>query len=90
MAYSKTPDPESLMLQGTIKGVTTKQGASGAHIRVAVDIPHRPGVADMLDNMSGKGIDVKITGPVLVAKDTEHPNQTHFSDDPPEEEGDVE
>lgn len=86
MPYSKTPDPESLMIQGKIVAVHSKAGAKGAHIRIHVDIPHEPGVADMLDNMSGKGIDVKITGPVLVAKDTEHPNQTHF-DDPPEDDG---
>lgn len=83
MLSSEDIEQGSLMLQGTIKGVTTKQGASGAHIRVAVDIPHRPGVADMLDNMSGKNIDVKISGPFLVAKKTEHPDQTHFGDEPP-------
>lgn len=77
-------DQGSLMLQGTMKGFTAKQGASGAHIRVTLDVPHRPGVVDMLDKMSGKNIDVKINGPFLVAKETEHPDQTHFGDPPPE------
>ncbi len=85
MPYSEVPSPMSLMLQGKIVAVNCKAGAKGAHIRVHIDIPHEQGVADMLDNMSGKGIDVKISGPILVAKDTEHPDQMKL-DEPPEDE----
>lgn len=87
MPYNETPEPGSLFLQGKIVAVHTKAGAKGAHIRVHIDFPHEPGNVTVLDNMSGKGIDVKVSGPIQVSKDTEHPDQTHFGD--PSEGGDA-
>ncbi len=81
MANEQEIPQGSLMLQGAIAGFTTKKGGPGSHIRVLVDIPHEKGVtAALIDNMSGKNINVKINGPFLVAKDTEDPDQTHFGD----------
>lgn len=76
----------SLMLQGTIAGSIAKKGGPGAHIRIHIDVPHEKGVtAAMIDNMSGKNVDVKIYGPFLVAKHTEHPDQMHLDDEEGEE-----
>lgn len=83
--YYKTPEQGSISLQGKISKVNTVSGRKGAPIRVEVLFPDEGNNSKMLDDMRGTGIDVRVVGPILVASDTEHPDQTQF-DDPPQEE----